>query len=299
MTSAELKPVVSIVVVTYNRAGLILDSLQSVIQQSFSNWEMIIVDDGSTDHTFELIKGLRDPRIHYHYIFHSGQLGYIRNLGIRLARGEFIAFQDSDDLWREDKLQFQLDLFNKHPEIDYILSNSDQIGEHAVSLPSYKKDYAGKLFKTLLIDKDIHFCGTSLIFRTSIIGKIGMLDESIPRMRELHFFYRMSYAFTGLFTIEKLVKVRRHANNTSHTYREKAHQTMIRMLEEFLSEGMLTTKQYKKLVTDNLYTLGLHHLRDGQPRKAAYDFKHAIRLHPFKGKAWVRLIQSIVLGIRS
>lgn len=296
---SELKPVVSIVVVTYNRADLIMESVQSVLQQCFSNWEMIIVDDGSTDDTFQLIKDIRDPRIHYHYVFHSGQLGHLRNLGIRLARGEFIAFQDSDDIWRHDKLQFQLDLFNKRPDIEYILSNSEQIGEHAISPPVYKNDYIGKLFNTLLVDHDFHFCGTSLIFRTSIIGKIGMLEESIPRMRELHFFYRMSYAFIGMFTIEKLVKVRRHANNTSNTYREKAHQTMISMLEEFRNEGMLTTTQYKILATDNMYTLGLHHLRDRQPRKAAHDFKDAIRLRPLKGKAWFRLFQSIVLGLRS
>jgi glycosyltransferase involved in cell wall biosynthesis len=299
MNLTPQSPLVSIVVVTYNRADLILESLQSVVTQTYPKWEMVVVDDGSTDNTFEIVKGLNDTRIHYHYVSHTAKLGYLRNLGMRLAKGDFIAFQDSDDLWRSDKLQFQLELFTQHPDIHYILTNNDQFGEFAIQPPSYDTEIIGALFKPLLIGKRFHFCSTSLIFRASVIGKIGMLDEDVPRIRELHFFFRMSHAFNGLFSNRRTVGVRRHQKNTSNTYQEKAHQTMLAMLDEFLSEGMLTQAEYKRLATDNLYALGLVRMKQAQPALAVQDFKTAIGLRPWRGKVWARLLQSVVMRIRS
>lgn len=299
MNLSQQSPLVSIIVVTYNRADLILESLQSVVNQTYPKWEMVVVDDGSTDNTFEIVKGLDDTRVHYHYVSHTAKLGYLRNLGMRLAKGDFIAFQDSDDLWKEDKLQFQLDLFNHHPEIDYILTNNNQFGEFAVQPPLYDTEILGTLFKPLLIGKKFHFCGTSLIFRTAVIGKIGMLDESVSRMRELHFFFRMSHAFNGLFSNQRTVSVRRHHHNTSNTYKEKAHQTMLAMLDEFRSKGMLTHAEYKRLATDNLYALGLAHIKQAQPALAAHDFKTAIGFRPWRGKVWARLLQSLAMRIKS
>src|SRR5260221_8177346 len=97
------QPLVSIILPTYNRSHLIRESIQSVFDQTYKNWELIIVDDGSTDETSVLFTNHPDSRIHYYRIDHCGIIGRVRNPGMRHARGQYIAFLDSDDLWREDK----------------------------------------------------------------------------------------------------------------------------------------------------------------------------------------------------
>src|SRR5688572_8916034 len=125
-TNSSTTPLVSIILATYNRAQLIGESISSVLNQTYGNWELIIVDDGSDDQTAEVVKELHEPRVKYFYVPHTGMLGAVRNLGIRKAKGEFIAFQDSDDIWREDKLAVQLQLFTKYPDTVFGLSNNNQ-----------------------------------------------------------------------------------------------------------------------------------------------------------------------------
>src|SRR5689334_23253461 len=104
-----LRPVcVSVIVPTYNRAALLREAIASVLAQSFGDFELIIVDDGSTDKTSDVIEGFRDRRIRRLLMEHCANLSVIRNTGIRDASGEFTAFLDSDDLWRDDKLAIQM-----------------------------------------------------------------------------------------------------------------------------------------------------------------------------------------------
>lgn len=94
-------PFFSVVIPTYNRVGILNRSIDSVLGQAFSDFELIIIDNGSTDHTGEWLKqNYSDPRIRYHYQQGTGSPAGPRNTGIRLAKGQWICFLDSDDLWR-------------------------------------------------------------------------------------------------------------------------------------------------------------------------------------------------------
>src|SRR5688572_5651512 len=126
-----LKFQVSVIMITYNRGHLIEESIRSVMIQTYENWELIIVDDGSEDDTEEVIQRLKDPKIRYYKVNHCGRLGKLRNFGIKMAVGEYIAFQDSDDLWLPKKLELQIDLLKKFPEAAFVLSSSSQFGENA------------------------------------------------------------------------------------------------------------------------------------------------------------------------
>src|SRR5688572_27262369 len=99
---------ISVVIPTFNRAHLISEAIESVLAQSYPNWELIIVDDGSTDETQSLIRNFSDTRIRYFRIEHSGSFGTVRNFGIQASKGEYIAFLDSDDIWDPMKLEKQL-----------------------------------------------------------------------------------------------------------------------------------------------------------------------------------------------
>src|SRR6478609_11561206 len=124
---------VSIIVPTYNRAHLIGETIQSVIDQSYKNWELIIVDDGSADNTNERIEKFNDKRIRFHRVEHSGVLGKVRNAGINFSKGELIAFLDSDDLWMPNKLEHQLSLMKDYPQASFIFGNGQQFGSRAES----------------------------------------------------------------------------------------------------------------------------------------------------------------------
>ena len=99
------RPLVSVVIPTYNHAQYLRRALTSVLDQSYVNWEVIVIDNHSTDNTDELMEDFLGPQITYIKIHNSGIIALSRNAGINAARGEWIAFLDSDDWWTKDKLQ--------------------------------------------------------------------------------------------------------------------------------------------------------------------------------------------------
>ncbi len=114
------QPLVSVIIPTYNRADLIGHTLDSAINQSYRNLEIIVIDDGSVDNTEEVVKAIGDSRIRY--IRHQTNCGgsTARNTGIEAARGEYIAFLDSDDIWVPNKIQLQLASIQMHPHSERV-----------------------------------------------------------------------------------------------------------------------------------------------------------------------------------
>ena len=102
-------PLVTVVIPTYNRMPLIVEAVQSVIAQTYSNWELFVVDDGSTDETVDAIKYINDDRIHVIELKHEGIIGPLRNTGALAGKGEWISFLDSDDIWMPQKLELQIE----------------------------------------------------------------------------------------------------------------------------------------------------------------------------------------------
>lgn len=99
---------VSIITPTYNCGRFIAETIESVLSQTYQNWEMLIVDDCSTDNTKEVVEQYDDPRIHYHCLERNSGAAEARNTALRMAHGRWIAFLDSDDLWKPEKLEHQL-----------------------------------------------------------------------------------------------------------------------------------------------------------------------------------------------
>jgi glycosyltransferase involved in cell wall biosynthesis len=114
---------VSVVIPTYNRGQYILESVGSVLNQSFNNCEVIVIDDGSTDDTRTVIEGIDDQRVVYLPTDHSGRPSVPRNVGLNVATGKYIAFLDSDDLWLPEKLSLQVPLMEQRTDIDISYGN--------------------------------------------------------------------------------------------------------------------------------------------------------------------------------
>ena len=166
---------VSIIMPSYNSSKFIEKSINSVLNQTYQNWELIIVDDNSKDNSLEIIKSFKDSRIKS---FHNGRnLGAARsrNRAIKKAKGRYIAFLDSDDLWKEDKLEKQISFMQKN-SIDFSYSAYDLIDEEDKLLGSFtppKKVNYKDLLKTCSIG-----CLTA-IYDTKNFGKVYMPD--IPK----------------------------------------------------------------------------------------------------------------------
>ena len=116
-------PLVTVVIPTYNHARYLGRALQSVIDQTYTNWEVVVIDNHSMDDTDEVITSYADPRINYLKIHNHGVIATSRNAGIRAAKGEWIAFLDSDDIWYPNKLHECIAAISLNHSIDVVSTN--------------------------------------------------------------------------------------------------------------------------------------------------------------------------------
>lgn len=213
---------VSIITPAYNAEKYIAETIQSVLGQTYENWEMLIADDGSTDTTAEIVKSFRDPRIRY---FHqeNGGLSAARNLSLQHAKGEYIALLDSDDIFLPNKLERQVAYLESHPQCDFCYCevrnfSTDQPGKFwLIAMPRL----SGNL-KDELIRRGGHFMGPlSVVFRRKLYDKFGGFN---PRFRRDEYYLYLKFAIGGArfcFLNEILASYRFF--NTTSLSREAAH----------------------------------------------------------------------------
>lgn len=176
----DKKIFVSIIMPAYNAERFIEESIVSVQNQTFKNWELIIVNDGSTDSTAKIIGdwAVNDKRVFYIYQ-ENKRLGAARNTAIRAARGEWIAFIDSDDLWMPEKLEKQLEVVNQN-KVDVVFTNGFILDDSTKELRKYDTFYGNfsgdKIYKLLFNGNFIPVL--SVLMKRSFIEVIGFQDES-------------------------------------------------------------------------------------------------------------------------
>ena len=184
---------VSVIIPTFNRENTILRSVHSVLNQTYEDLELLIIDDGSTDNTRVLIEQLDDPRIRYIYLGANGGASNARNAGVSHAKGEWIAFQDSDDAWKPDKLQMQMEYASKHPEYamiytSYIAHLEDQDIYFPVEpLPPVME---GDMFVSLL-SRNVIGAPTMMIKREAFLQS-GGFDTNYHSLEDWEFVIRFS-----------------------------------------------------------------------------------------------------------
>jgi glycosyltransferase involved in cell wall biosynthesis len=199
-------PAISVIIPTYNRSHLIGKSIQSVLNQTYSNFELIVVDDGSTDGTGEVVKAINDKRLKYILCNKNIGAAAARNVGIRLAKGDFIAFQDDDDEWLPKKLEKQIEIIEKSsPEVGVVYTAlCRKKGNKNIYIPSKsKKTKKGNIHKSLL---EGNFVSTQTIFvRRDCFEIAGMFDENLPRLQDWELVIRLSKYYLFELIDEPLV----------------------------------------------------------------------------------------------
>lgn len=185
--SSDSMPLVSVVVPAHNSARYIAETIDSVLRQTYGNFEIIVVDDSSEDDTVQEVVRMAtsDNRIKLHRIEHAGRPSVPRNEGIRLARGQYTAFLDSDDLWTRHKLEDQIHYMLSDPEAVFVYSMSVTFGDVNLFSPSY--EVLPLLKKAALSYEDLISKGnsvtcSSILIRTDILRSEGGFDED-PKLQ--------------------------------------------------------------------------------------------------------------------
>ena len=131
MNSHPNNPLVSIIMPTYNRAEYIIQTIASIRRQTYTKWELLVIDDGSDDETEEKLAAEKDKRIMYLKTKHTGIGGRLKNMGLENAKGSLIAFIDSDDLWHPEKLALQVKAMNDYVDTSFSVTGGYNFINHA------------------------------------------------------------------------------------------------------------------------------------------------------------------------
>lgn len=247
------KPLVSIIIPTYNRAHFLRLTLESIANQTYQNFEVFVVDDGSPNDEAQLVCE-NFEKVTYHKIENSGGPAKPRNLGIQKAKGKYIAFVDDDDIWLPTKLEKQVAILEQNTDFGLVHGCCEVINEDGV----LQNKIIGRLRNVLdkhgnvkekMMGRWTVMMPTSFV-RKEIIDKVGFFNENMPVAGEdTEFWARCSFETHFYYLDEPLVQYRIHQNNISGN--KKAYVELPlhlkKVLDEAYSKNKIDTATYKKL----------------------------------------------------
>lgn len=277
-----MKPAVSVIITTYNRRQFVQEAIESVLSQDFSDHEIVVVDDGSTDGTRERLRAWW-RNITYCYQPNRGVSG-ARNHGLQIARGELISFLDSDDLWTPKKLARQAAVMERAPEISVTYTDEVWLRNGVRVNPKNKhRKYSGLIF-----EKCLPLCiisPSSVMLRRKVFDTVGVFDETLPVCEDYDLWLRIAARFPILFINEKLILKRGgHEGQLSQRYWGN-DRYRVKALEKIINDAGLDVRQ-KKLAAQELIrksTILEKGFRKREKQKEAFYYQDLIR----KYQSWL------------
>jgi glycosyltransferase involved in cell wall biosynthesis len=285
------KPTVSVIIPTYNRAHLIGRAIESVLNQTYQDFELIIVDDASTDNTEYLIKEFqqKDKRISYSKHDRNKGGSAARNTGIKTSKGQYIAFQDSDDEWLPGKLEKQMEILEKaSQEVGVIYTAFWRVkGDKKQYIPSEKVlKKEGDIHNELL--KGNFITTQSIVVRKDCLEKVGYFDENLPRLQDWELVLRLSEKYIFKFIDEPLLSS--YYNDESISADNNA---LINALEIILTKHHSYFIQHKKILAIHYFKLGINLCINSNFEKGKQYLLKALKYNPIKLRYFIILIVSM------
>ena len=286
-------PKVSIILPTYNRAHIIEKAIQSVLNQTYQDFELIIVDDGSTDNTEEIIKKLqeKDKRIRYIKLETNKGAAAARNEGIKIAHGKYITFQDSDDEWLPEKLEKQMKIFETTPEDIIVYTGFWRIdGDEKTYIPDINiSNREGYIHKELLKG---NFVGTpSILLKKETLEKVALFDECLQRCQDWDLVIRLSEYYNFKLIDEPLY--------TSHILKDSIsanYEALILAMQIILSKyqyEIYNDHKIRKAWSMKFNSLAQYHLNKNDKKKAKQLYLLAIKLYPFWRGNYIDILKNL------
>lgn len=237
---------VSVIVPAYNAMKYLPETLDTVLQQSLQDFEVIIVDDGSSDAIEAWASQLTDSRVQLLSQVNQGPSA-ARNNGIASAQGEYIAFLDADDLWDSTKLEKQVEILDRQPAVGLVYTWVSSVDEHGVSRGRVIKNYdEGDVWQVLLLHNIVE-CGSTPMVRRACFDQLGVFDQAIKYVEDRDMWLRIASRYQFAVIQEPLVYYRQHSNSGSRNWEVSEQGTQVLLERAFanapahLTAAQLTT----------------------------------------------------------
>ena len=281
-------PAVSVLIPSCNRAELLRTTIVSVLKQTFSDFELIVVDDGSTDNTKEMVRAFAVEKLSYVGLEHCGNLSVLRNFGLQRANGNWLAFLDSDDLWHEDKLAVQMQLLEANPEAGFAVSGYEVFSNSGIERTKLYGQDEGVSVRSIfddLIRGKITLCSSSILIRRRLLDRAGCLNESL-RTGDYEFYTRLAWHSKAGIVHAPLVSVRKHEGNSSRDLDAEGLQEAIAAVVSFYRLGVISRRIRNDRLLKYRYELAQILFRRGDIAGARKEMLACIRLSPARMKHW-------------
>ena len=260
---------ISVILPTFNRAHFLTKAIDSVLAQSFENWELIIVDNSSTDGTKELLSKYVDPRIRVVFVRNGGNISYSLNVGIQHSKGTIIGFLNSDDWWMPDKLERQIDIF-KDPEIGAVYGNYFHYDvDSGITTRRFKTSLpTGSLLNNILSDYVIGIL-TVLIRRSVLDNMRSAFDEQYRLIGDFDLMVRIAIDWKIGCVQDPVATYRWHSNSESILNKDGFMSDLALWVENYSSDKYLSRqKGFLKRANMIALAIGVYHMNKGQVKEA-------------------------------
>jgi len=243
---------ISVIVPVFNGEKTIEETIKSILNQTFNNIEIIIINDGSTDATLEVLEKILDSRIKI-FSYPNGGLSASRNRGISQAKGEYISFIDADDLWTADKLELQWQALQLNPQAAVAYSWTDYIDQSSKFIKSGRRiKINGDAFSQLLVTNFLEN-GSNPLIRYEALEKVGGFDESLPAAEDKNMWLRLAVNY-DFVCVEKPQILYRISNNSMSTNLKRQETASLKVIERAFSYPKAEKLQHlKKQSLSHLY----------------------------------------------
>ncbi|BCL37896.1 glycosyltransferase [Nostoc sp. MS1] len=244
-------PEISVVIPAYNCEKTIKETINSVLQQTFSDFELIIINDGSQDSTLNVISEIQDRRLKI-FSFDNAGGNVSRNRGLNLAVGNYVSFLDADDMWTPDKLESQLEALQKNSDTHVAYSWTDYIDEEGNFIVSGRRvSVNGDVYEKLLINNFLENGSNPLIAR-ELLMELGGFDESLKAAQDWDMWLRLAakYSFVAVPKVQILYRVSSKSLSTNLTRQEKY---CLQVLENSFQRRPAKSKSTLNLSKANIY----------------------------------------------
>ncbi len=293
------KPTISVVITCYNYGKYLSGALDSVLSQSLSDYEIVLVNDGSTDDTDKIVRSyLRKGRFVYVKQENKGQ-ARAKNVGILRSRGRFVAFLDADDLWAEDKLEKQMALFDKK-EAGVVYSGLRYIDEEGNKLPDQPREgclafRSGYVVNYLFMDNFVPFSAS--IVRRECFEKVGLFDETLSMGIDWDLWLRISVYYKFEYVDEPLLIYRKGHTGQMSKNTEVRHACSDIIMDKFLKANPeLLPKEVVRKAYGYTYCNRGYYYRHLDPIKALKYYFRAIKTRTYIVAALKGVVKTVLLN---
>jgi len=293
-------PKISVLIPVYNGAKFLNESILSVLRQTFTDFEIVVVDDGSTDQTkniVEEISALFPNKIHYSYQDNQG-VSLARNAAINLSQGRFLAFLDSDDYWLPNHLEEQIKVIENNIDIGLVHSNISQISEDGkfIKIPQRKKQYlSGSIFEYLFLRKANIACSTSL-FRKDCCEAIGLFDPFLTKLgcEDRDYWLRIAQRFKIVYIDKVLTSYRINSQGMSKNI-DNMFKARLYIVDKYCPVNGKNHRLRNQALAKIYRDLGDDYLLTGKNLEARIQYNKAIKFNPFVFRTWINFCKTFII----